>query len=130
MPVSMSSTGRRVWLFNYKDKTAGSQFAWLERGISNILKFDVGEVKTVQMIDRDRTDVTFDPAWFRDSGLAADIIVTGEFEEAGERLIVTTWFLSPSMASLREFKVEGDRADIFSLIEKVGAQLKQELSSL
>lgn len=127
---SIPASGRKVALFNYKDKTAGSQFAWLERGISNILKFDVIEIKTVQMIDRERTDVTFDPAWFRDSGLAADIIITGEFQEAADRLIVTTWFISSSMAGLREFKVEGDRADIFSLIEKVGAQLKQELTSL
>ena len=121
---------RRAALFNYKDKTSGSQFAWLERGIANILKFDVLEVKTVQMVDRERTDLTFDPAWFRSSGLAADIIITGEFEEAADRLIVTTWFLTPSMASIREFKVEGDRSDIFSLIEKVGSRLKQELSSL
>ena len=127
---SWSAGGRKVALFNYKDKTAGAQFAWLERGIANILKFDIIEVKSVQMLDRDRTDVTFDPAWFKDSGLAADLIITGEFQEAGERLIVTTWFLSPSMSALREFKVEGDRADIFSLIEKVGSQLKQELSSL
>lgn len=122
--------GRKTALFNYKDKTSGGQFGWLERGIANILKFDVLEVKSIQMIDRERTDLTFDPAWFRNSGLAADVIVTGEFEEAGDRLIVSTWFLTPTMSALREFKIEGDRADIFSLIEKVGARLKQELSSL
>lgn len=129
-PKGWTPGGRNVALFNYKDKTAGSQFAWLERGIANILKFDVIEVKSVQMVDRERTDVTFDPAWVRDAQLAADVYITGEFEEAAERLIVTTWFLSPSMSSMREFKIEGDRADIFSLIEKVGTRLKQELSSL
>lgn len=117
-------------MFNFKDKTTGSQFTWLERGIANILKFDILEVKSVQLEDRERTDVTFDPAWFRDSGLMSDVVITGEVEEAGERLAVTTWFLSPSMSAMREFKVEGDRSDIFSLIEKVGARLKQELSAL
>lgn len=121
---------RKTALFNYKDKTSGSQFAWLERGIANILKFDVLEVKTIQMVDRERTDVTFDPAWYRDSGVQADLIITGQFVEAGAMLKVTTWFLNPSMSSVREFEVEGDRADIFSLIEKVGIRLKQELSSL
>lgn len=129
-PKGWTPGGRNVALFNYKDKTAGSQFAWLERGIANILKFDVIEVKSIQLVDRERTDVTFDPAWVRDAQLAADVYITGEFEEAAERLIVTTWFLSPSMSSMREFKIEGDRADIFSLIEKVGTRLKQELSSL
>lgn len=127
---AMPAGVRNVALFNYKDKTSGSQFSWLERGIANILKFDVIEVKSIQLVDRERTDVTFDPAWVREAGLTADLYITGEFEEAAERLIVTTWFLTPSMSSVREFKVEGDRADIFSLIEKVGARLKQELSSL
>ncbi|MBI4177860.1 hypothetical protein HY522_00355 [bacterium] len=117
-------------LFNYKDKTAGGQFAWLERGIANILKFDVIEVKSIQLVDREQTDVTFDPAWYRDRGLTADLIITGEFSEAGPQLKVTTWFLSPTMASVGQFEIEGDRADIFSLIEKVGLRLKQELSSL
>ncbi len=126
---AMSTGTRRVAMFNYKDKTSGSQFAWLERGIANILKFDVMEVKSVQLIDREKTDVTFDPAWYRNSGMEADILITGEFEEVADRLMVRTWFLSPSMAATREFKVEGDRADIFSLIEKIGARLKQELAS-
>lgn len=124
---------RRAALFNYKDKTSGAQFSWLERGIANILKFDVIEVKTIQMVDRERTDVTFDPAWFKDAPddvRSADLIITGEFAESGAQLKVTTRFLSPTMATVREFEVEGDRADIFSLIEKVGMRLKQELSSL
>ncbi len=121
---------KRTALFNYKDKTSGSQFAWLERGIANILKFDVLEVKNIQLIDREKTDKTFDPATYQATGPMADLIISGEFEEAGERLVVTTWFLTPNMATVREFRVEGDRNDIFSLIEKVGAKLKQELSAL
>lgn len=133
-PAPMPPTGGpgSVAVYNFQDMNNGDNLQWLEAGIANILKFDVLELKNVRLTERERTSTAFNAEDYVKSGINASYVVTGMFKREADRLKIMTKIINGADGKtvIREYEVEGDPADVFSVIEKVGIQLKRELTSL
>ncbi len=120
-------------LFDYE--TDQTNLKWLERGISNILKFDVLEVKKFALIDRSQTCQRYSDTLLKENKGVIDLAISGKIYQDGSNMVVET-ILHPVNKFFRaagdtiSFKTAGDPADMFSLIEKTGYELKTMLKNI